>query len=94
MSKFMRFSTEVKTVFNNDVNDFMAFSELLTDVARGTQKVTKEEANKKIVDVFKEYMNSDGKIITSIFEVANQASLLGGEYDGYRVLYTQKVNEG
>ena len=35
MSKFMRFSANVQNVFNNDVNDFMAFSELLTDVARG-----------------------------------------------------------
>jgi hypothetical protein len=55
----MRFSTEVKTVFNNDVNDFVAFSELLTDVARGTQKVTKEEANKKIVDVFQSVLGLD-----------------------------------
>ena len=52
MSKFMRFSANVQKVFNDDANDFMAFSELLTDVARGTQKVTKEEANKKIVEVF------------------------------------------
>ena len=44
-----------------------------------------------IVDVFKEYVNSDGKIITSIFEVANQAALLKGEYEGYRVLYAKKV---
>ena len=59
MSKFMRFSTDVKNVFNNDVNDFVAFSELLTDVARGTQKVTKEEANKKIVDVFQSVLGLD-----------------------------------
>ena len=59
MSKFMKFSTEVKTVFNNDVNDFVAFSELLTDVARGTQQVTKEEANKKIVEVFQGVLGLD-----------------------------------
>lgn len=52
MDKFMRFSANVQQVFNNDANDFIAFSELLTDVARGTHKVTKEEANKKIVEVF------------------------------------------
>ena len=59
MSKFMRFSANVQNVFNNDVNDFVAFSELLTDVARGTQKVTKEEANKKIVDVFQNVLGLD-----------------------------------
>lgn len=59
MSKFMRFSANVQNVFNNDVNDFMAFSELLTDVARGTQKVAKEEANKKIVDVFQSVLGLD-----------------------------------
>ena len=49
------------------------------------------DEDKMIVDVFKEYINTDGKIITSIFDVSNQAALLGGEYDGYRVLFTQKV---
>ncbi len=59
MSKFMRFSANVQNVFNNDANDFIAFSELLTDVARGVQKVTKEEANKKIVDVFQSVLGLD-----------------------------------
>ena len=35
MNKFMNFSANVQTVFNNDANDFMAFSKLLTDVALG-----------------------------------------------------------
>lgn len=52
MNKFMNFAANVQTVFNNDVNDFMAFSNLLTDVALGTSKVSKEEANAKIVEVF------------------------------------------
>lgn len=39
-----------------------------------------------IVDAFKEHINSDGKILTDIFEVANQAKLLTGEYDGYRII--------
>ena len=50
--KFMNFSAKVQNVFNNDVNDFMAFSQLLTDVANGTQAVSKAEANAKIVEVF------------------------------------------
>ena len=40
-----------------------------------------------IVDAFKQHVNTDGKIITSIFEVANQSALLSGEYEGYRVLF-------
>jgi hypothetical protein len=48
----MNFAANVQTVFNNDANDFMAFSQLLTDVALGKQEVSKEEANKKIVEVF------------------------------------------
>ena len=52
MNKFMNFASNVQTVFNNDANDFMAFSQLLTDVALGRQEVSKEEANKKIVEVF------------------------------------------
>lgn len=52
MNKFMNFAANVQTVFNNDANDFMAFSQLLTDVALGRQSVSKEEANSKIVEVF------------------------------------------
>ena len=52
MSKFMNFSAKVQNVFNNDANDFVAFSQLLTDTARGNNKVSKEEANAKIVEVF------------------------------------------
>lgn len=59
MNKFMNFAANVQTVFNNDVNDFMAFSELLTDVALGRQAVSKEEANKKIVEVFQGVLGID-----------------------------------
>ena len=59
MNKFMNFAANVQTVFNNDVNDFMAFSELLTDVALGRQAVSKEEANKKIVEVFQNVLGID-----------------------------------
>ena len=50
--RFMNFAANVQNVFNNDVNDFMAFSDLLTETALGTQKVSKSEANAKIVEVF------------------------------------------
>ena len=59
MNKFMNFAANVQTVFNNDVNDFMAFSQLLTDVALGKQAVSKEEANAKIVEVFQNVLGID-----------------------------------
>lgn len=59
MNKFMNFAANVQTVFNNDANDFMAFSQLLTDVALGKQEVSKEEANKKIVEVFQGVLGID-----------------------------------
>ena len=59
MNKFMNFAANVQTVFNNDVNDFMAFSSLLTDVALGKQAVSKEEANAKIVEVFQGVLGID-----------------------------------
>ncbi len=49
------------------------------------------DEKKMIVDVFKPYVNTDGKIITSIFEVANQSALLDGEYEGYRVLFEEDL---
>lgn len=52
MNKFMTFSANTQSVFNNDVNDYKAFTQLMLDTARGTQEVTKEDANKKIVEVF------------------------------------------
>lgn len=59
MNKFMNFAANVQTVFNNDANDFMAFSQLLTDVALGKQAVSKEEANAKIVEVFQGVLGID-----------------------------------
>ena len=52
MNKFMNFAANVQAAFNNDANDYAAFSQLMVDTARGTQSVTKEEANAKIIEVF------------------------------------------
>lgn len=52
MEKFMSFAANVQNVFNNDPNDFAAFSQLLTETALGTQAVSKKEANEKIVEIF------------------------------------------
>ena len=57
--KFMNFAANVQNVFNNDVNDIMAFSDLLTETALGTQKVSKSEANAKIVEVFQGVLGLD-----------------------------------
>lgn len=57
--KFMNFAANVQNVFNNDVNDFIAFSNLLTETALGTQQVSKSEANAKIVEVFQGVLGLD-----------------------------------
>ena len=57
--RFMNFAANVQNVFNNDVNDFMAFSDLLTETALGIQKVSKSEANAKIVEVFQGVLGLD-----------------------------------
>ena len=44
-----------------------------------------------LVDVFKQHVNADGTIITSIFDVANQCALLDGRYEGYRVLFEERA---
>lgn len=59
MNKFLNFAANVQSAFNNDANDFVAFSELLTDVALGRQAVSKEEANAKIVEVFQKVLGVD-----------------------------------
>ena len=57
--KFVNFAANVQNVFNNDVNDFIAFSNLLTETALGTQHVSKSEANAKIVEVFQGVLGLD-----------------------------------
>lgn len=44
------------------------------------------DESKMIVDTFKQVANADGKIMTNIFEVANQANVLNGVYEGYRII--------
>lgn len=50
------------------------------------------DETKMIVDLFRRYLNTDGKILSNIFEIANQASLLHGVYEGYWI-DTQKDEE-
>lgn len=44
------------------------------------------DEEKMIVDIFKEFVNGDGKILTNIYEIANQGYLLEGVYEGYNVI--------
>ena len=65
-----------------DVEDLRRFVE----ISMGHNYNVNADENKLIVDTFKEINNGDGKIIANIFEVANQAFLINGEYEGYNVI--------
>lgn len=65
----------------DNLEDLQQFVEIVTNHNYGVNV----DEKKMIVDLFKLYRNSDGKILTNIFEIANQARLLHGEYEGYRV---------
>ena len=56
------------------------------DVMMSHEYFVNVDEKQMIVDTFKEHFNTDGKILTDIFEIANQAKLLTGEYDGYRII--------
>ncbi len=56
------------------------------DIIMSHDYLVNVDEKQMIVDTFKEHVNSDGKILTDIFEVANQAKLLTGEYEGYRII--------
>lgn len=44
------------------------------------------DEKKLIVDIFRQFVNADGKILTNIYDIANQGYLLKGEYEGYNVI--------
>ena len=49
------------------------------------------DEKKQIVDAIKECENTEEKIISSIFDIANQAALLNGEYEGYRIMSEEEL---
>ena len=62
MSKFMQFDVNVKNVFNNDENDYTAFNQLMLDYNHDAlEGVTAKEANKKIVEIFRNIIGCDEK---------------------------------
>ena len=65
-----------------DVDNLRRFVEIMI----GHQYYINVDEEKGIVDVFKQVVNTSGKIITVICDVANQGIHVGGNYEGYRVL--------
>ena len=64
------------------VEDLRSFVEI---VLNHEYNINADE-KKMIVDTFKQIANADGKIMTNIFEVANQANVLNATYEGYRII--------
>ena len=65
-----------------DVEDLRKYTEVMMN---HNYQVNVDE-DKMIVDTLKSYVNADGLILNSIFDVANQIALLNGRYEGYCVL--------
>lgn len=70
-----------RLVFTN-VDNLRAFVESVLD----NNYTVNVDERKMLVDTFKEHNNTDGKILTNIFEISNLAKGLGGDYEGYRVI--------
>lgn len=66
----------------NDVEKLRRFVEVIIN----HDYVVNVDEIKMIVDVIKEDVNKEGLILTEIFAVANQAKLLDGIYDGYKII--------
>ena len=69
-------------VLFKDVEDLRKFVE----IGLNHEYTINADENKLIVDIFKEFVNSDGRILTNIYEIANQGYLLNGTYEGYNVI--------
>ena len=61
MKKFTTFNATVKSAFDNDENNFKAFSRLMVDTAMNKQQVEKAEANAKIVEIFQNALGIDSE---------------------------------
>ena len=60
MTKFMKFDTNVRSAFENDEATYANFEKLLVDAARKqVEEYTPEQANKKIVEKFREALGID-----------------------------------
>lgn len=68
-----------------DVEELRRFAEIMI----GHEFFANVDEEKGIVDVFKQVVNTSGKIITAICDVANQASHVHGIYEGYKVIQAE-----
>lgn len=60
MNKFMNFDAHVKSVFNDDQNDYIAFNKLMLDATHDrVEGFSKKEASDKIVEVFRNAIGCD-----------------------------------
>lgn len=60
MNKFMNFNETVKNAFDNDSANYMAFNKLLVDTYNDKLiDLTKDEANAKIVEIFRKTIGCD-----------------------------------
>lgn len=60
MNKFMNFNETVKNAFDNDSTNYMAFNKLLVDTYNDKLiDLTKDEANAKIVEIFRKTIGCD-----------------------------------
>lgn len=69
-------------IFFREVDYLRRFSEIMLS---HDYQINVDE-KQMIVDTFKNYINEDGLILNEIFSIANQAKLLCGDYEGYRIL--------
>lgn len=62
MKRFMQFDMNVKNVFDNNESDYTGFNQLMLDYAHDTlDGVSAKEANKKIVEIFRNVVGCDEK---------------------------------
>ena len=62
MKRFMQFAVNVKNVFDNNESDYTAFNQLMLDYAHDAlDGVSAKEANKKIVEIFRNVIGCDEK---------------------------------
>lgn len=70
----------------NDVNNLRKFAE----ICLSHEYSINADEDKMIVDIFKEFINTKDRIISNIYEIANQGSLLNGTYEGYNVITNEE----
>ena len=65
-----------------DVEDLRRFAEIMIN----NKFYINADESKGIIDIFMQVINTNGKIITVICDVANQAARVNGNYEGYKVI--------